>query len=151
MLGLLTMLVSALTPLAKSAFTLAKWVVAQGRLLASHAWMLYNWWLKYSQHSIVLRIAVWTAWTVAIEAVFALLSRVALEPLSGAFLSTVIPSRGSALLWAFWEEGVCARVAMRCCVAYLGLYLALQRALRQAQDLQRKLSAKWVNPQVFAR
>ena len=151
MLGILSLILSAVAPLAKHAMTFAKWVVAQGRLLAAHAWMLYNWWLKYSQHSIVLRIAVWTAWTVAIEAAFALLSRRTIEPVASSFFRVVIPARGSALLWAFWEEGVKAQVAVRCCVSYLGLYLALQAAVRQAQIVQRQMAQRWVDPRVFAR
>lgn len=151
MLGILTLILQALGPIAKGAMTFAKWVVAQGRLLATHAWLLWSWWLKYSQHSIVLRVAVWAAWTAAIEGMFALLSRLTIEPLSGTLLRTLFPTDGSGLLWSFWEEGLCLKVLMRCLVAYLGLYLALQAAVRQAQTLQRQLSQKWVNPRVFAR
>ncbi len=151
MLGILTILAQALGVVAKNAFSLAKWAVAQARLLASHAWLLWSWWLKYSQHSIVLRIAVWTAWTAAIEATILWLSNLTIEPLSSAFIKTVMPERGSALLYLMWEEGICLKTLMSCLVAYLGLYLALQGAVRQAQSTQRLINQRWVDPRVFAK
>lgn len=152
MIGLISMLVTALTPLAKSAMTFAKWVVAQGRLLAGHAWMLWNWWLKYSQHSIVLRIAVWAAWTAAIEVAFAVLSNYTIEPLSRNFISLVLPNGGymDGLLYAFWDAGCNAKIAVRCIISYLGLYLFLQSALRQAQRTVRLYQSRYVNPRVFS-
>lgn len=151
MLGILTLILHAVAPLAKSALTFAKWVVANARALAIHAWMLWNWWLKYSQHSIVLRVAVWAAWTAAIEGAFAALSRILIEPLASGFISTIMPANGSGLLYVFWDEGICLRTAVRCSVSYLGLYLVLQASVRQAHIVQRQLSQRWVNPRVFAK
>lgn len=151
MIGVLAVLAQALGVVAKNAFSLAKWAVAQARLLASHAWLLWSWWLKYSQHNIVLRIAVWAAWTAAIEATILALSRLTIEPLSTAFIRTVMPSDGSGLLYLFWEQGICMRTGVSCSLAYLALYLALQAAVRQAQTTQRLINQKWVDPRVFSR
>lgn len=151
MLGILTILAQALGVVAKNAFSLAKWAIAQGRLLASHAWLLWSWWLKYSQHSIVLRIAVWTAWTVAIEATAAWLASVTITPLSSGLIRQLMPESGSALLYIMWERGICLKEAFTCLWSYIALYIALQAAVRQAQTTQRLINQRWVDPRVFAK
>lgn len=150
MLGILTIIAHCLGFVAKNALTFAKWVVAQGRLLWGQAWVLFNWWLKYSQHSIVLRVAAWAAWTVAIEAAFAVLSRITIEPLASGFLRTVLPA-DNAVLYLVWDAGLNFRIGVRCLVAYLGMYLTLQAAVRSAQRTQRLVNQRWVDPRVFSR
>lgn len=137
--------------LVRGSITFVKWVVAQARIVGSGIAVAFNWYLRIARHNIVLRVAAWGAWSIAIEVALYNLSAITVQPLVSGFVNRIMPSNGSGLLSIFWEHGLNLSTACNSVVAYLGLWAILEMNLRAAYRIYRFGRGRYDGANVFAR
>lgn len=150
MVGILASLLQGIGFLVKQGITFARWVFVHVRTAYLQIWVLWNWYVTWSRSSIILHIVAWGLWTAAIEAALLWFSTYIVEAFPANAIAGMMPSSGSALLYLFWEHGVCLETAFSCMLTLFGLWLLMQALLRRAHNAARLAQARWNNPRAYS-